>query len=113
MVTLRHLQAFAKNKENLRPSERTDENTGIFCDAEYISNLFFYEYLKLFVPVDQVLVLVAMAGKNVFDERLRRRGSLDLPARRAPSAHLHRTVGYIGRHDQGCQTEYTAGHPYR
>ena len=71
MVTLRHLQAFAKNKENLRPSERTDENTGIFCDAEYISNLFFYECLKLFVPVDQVLVLVAMAGNNVFDERLR------------------------------------------
>ena len=48
-----------------------EENSGILGDEKSFFGLFFDEGGKILVGIQQILVLVAMAGKNVGNQRLR------------------------------------------
>ena len=48
-----------------------EKNPRVFGDVEPPGSLFFHELPEVFVSVQKDLILISMAGEDVFDERLR------------------------------------------
>ena len=49
----------------------SNKNPGVFCNSETIFCFFSYIISKFFVVVKQVLILIAVAGEDIGDQRLR------------------------------------------
>lgn len=65
-MTLRHLQVLFAFSVKLY---MTEKNSRVFRDMKSVSSFFLCKCPKVFVTVQKNLVLVAVAGKNIFNQR--------------------------------------------